>query len=259
MFNNDHDTYSAVGEQLSQYQQENSINEEEEVVEETLEDIEEISEPEVEDVPEEDEAPTSYIIDGEEVSIDQIKEWKNAGLRQSDYTRKTQELASERNRLKDAQTLYDYLKGNPNIVEALRQVETNPNIQRTLPSAEKDALQKMQVELQTLKIDNQIKDLHNRYGDFDENKLFQTATERNIMDLEVVLQSMLYSQGTNKAAIEEAKKQLREELEANKEGTKTTVKKGKPKSQPKKAKYTQQEQRVAEGLGMTIEDYLKWR
>lgn len=37
-----------------------------------------------------------YDIDGEEVSSDQLKEWKSNGLMQADYTRKTQELADSR-------------------------------------------------------------------------------------------------------------------------------------------------------------------
>lgn len=37
-----------------------------------------------------------YDIDGEEVSSDQLKEWKSNGLMQADYTRKTQELADNR-------------------------------------------------------------------------------------------------------------------------------------------------------------------
>lgn len=37
-----------------------------------------------------------YEIDGEEVSSDQLKEWKSNGLMQADYTRKTQELADSR-------------------------------------------------------------------------------------------------------------------------------------------------------------------
>ncbi len=37
-----------------------------------------------------------YDLDGEEVSSDQLKEWKSNGLMQADYTRKTQELADSR-------------------------------------------------------------------------------------------------------------------------------------------------------------------
>ena len=35
-------------------------------------------------------------LDGEEVSLDQLKEWKSNGLMQADYTRKTQSLADDR-------------------------------------------------------------------------------------------------------------------------------------------------------------------
>ena len=40
-----------------------------------------------------------YELDGEEVSSDQLKEWKSNGLMQADYTRKTQELAESKKTL----------------------------------------------------------------------------------------------------------------------------------------------------------------
>lgn len=40
-----------------------------------------------------------YELDGEEVSSDQLKEWKSNGLMQADYTRKTQELAESKKAL----------------------------------------------------------------------------------------------------------------------------------------------------------------
>ena len=57
--------------------------------------------------------PTTFNIDGiGEVTADQIKEWKNGNMRQSDYTRKTQDLAKERAEHKDALELYSYLRSN---------------------------------------------------------------------------------------------------------------------------------------------------
>ena len=58
--------------------------------------------PEVEESATEEEAQSAetdlfyYDLDGEEVSSDQLKEWKSNGLMQADYTRKTQELADSR-------------------------------------------------------------------------------------------------------------------------------------------------------------------
>ena len=40
-----------------------------------------------------------YELDGEEVSSDQLREWKSGGLKQADYTRKTQELAESKKTL----------------------------------------------------------------------------------------------------------------------------------------------------------------
>lgn len=66
-------------------------DEQEEIVEELEEETEEVHE--------ELEEELYFDIDGEEVSLEQLKEWKNNGLMQSDYTRKTQALADERKTL----------------------------------------------------------------------------------------------------------------------------------------------------------------
>lgn len=66
-------------------------DDEEEIVEELEEETEEVHE--------EDEEELFYELDGEEVSLNQLREWKNNGLMQSDYTRKTQVLADERKAL----------------------------------------------------------------------------------------------------------------------------------------------------------------
>lgn len=63
---------------------------EEEVVDELEEETEEVHE---------DDEELFYELDGEEVSLNQLKEWKNNGLMQSDYSRKTMKLAEERKAL----------------------------------------------------------------------------------------------------------------------------------------------------------------
>lgn len=66
----------------------------EEVVEVEAEESEETEDNEDENSEKEE---VLYIdLDGEEVSLDQIKEWKSNGLMQADYTRKTQTLADDR-------------------------------------------------------------------------------------------------------------------------------------------------------------------
>lgn len=47
-------------------------------------------------IEDDDEGPGYYLIDGEQVTQDQIKDWKNGALRQSDYSKKTMDLAEQR-------------------------------------------------------------------------------------------------------------------------------------------------------------------
>ena len=74
------------------------VNVDDSADDEEYEVVEELEE-EAEEVHEEDEEELFYELDGEEVSLNQLKEWKNNGLMQSDYTRKTQALADERKAL----------------------------------------------------------------------------------------------------------------------------------------------------------------
>lgn len=254
-------TNYAVGDVMSEFEEVDTQDTEsmdeptEDFAEEEVEDIEDVEDDETA------EEPSSYLIDGEEYSLEDLREWKNAGLRQSDYTRKTQELAAERERLKDATTLYNYLRDNPGIVNAIQQMEKNPSIVNSLPSKDKEALTQVQIELQTMKIDRELAELHQKYGDFDEDALFRTANEKNIRDLETVVQSMLYNSKASVDAVEEAKRQLQEELETNKKATRTAVNRKTSAKGSKSAgsKLTEQEARVAKMLGLSEAEYKKWK
>jgi hypothetical protein len=73
-----------------------------------------------------------YEIDGEEVSAKQLQEWKNDGLMQADYTRKTQELADSR---KDFEAKEQELSTKQSeLNDKLAQV--NAMIEEETPSAE---------------------------------------------------------------------------------------------------------------------------
>lgn len=69
-------------------------------------DSEELETAEIEASEADDEAEESYFveIDGEEIDLNDIKKWKDGHLMQSDYTRKTQELADQRKTLEAEQS-----------------------------------------------------------------------------------------------------------------------------------------------------------
>ena len=228
---------------------------------------EEIDEPESaqedNDETNEEERQSSFDIEGiGTVTADEIKEWRNSGLRQSDYTRKTQELAQQREELKDAAAVYDYLKAHPYLVDSIKQAERNPQFNQIAPSAEKDAIRGLQYQVQSMRVDSELQSLHEKYGDFDEDALFRTATENKTNNLEMVLKSMMYESKPDTSTVEQLKKQLRDELKAELEQNRDTVstvvtnKSSKRRSTPR---LTKEEKHVAEMMGMTPSEYNKWK
>lgn len=89
------DTESVTDESITENPEEKPVEEIDENQE--ADESEQTEDGEVEDLEEEE---ALYIdLDGEEVSLDQVKDWKANGLMQADYTRKTQALADDRKSL----------------------------------------------------------------------------------------------------------------------------------------------------------------
>ena len=230
-------------------------NDDDEIIEETDEPEDSSEDNDASD----EEAGQSFNIEGiGTVTADEIREWRNSGLRQSDYTRKTQELAQQREELKDASAIYEYLKAHPYLVDSIKQAERNPQFNQIAPSAEKDAIRGLQYQVQSMKVDSELQSLHERYGDFNEDELFRIATENKTNNLEMVLKSMMYNDKPSTSAIEEAKRQLKAELEQDRDTVSTIVtnKSFKKRNTPKLSK---EEKHVAEMMGMTPREYAKWK
>jgi len=92
-------------------------------------------------------APSMYDIDGEQVTADQIKQWKQGHLMQSDYTRKMQELSTQREALKPLEETMSYLRTNPDKAQLLYntlygQQEVDP-VQARLQQTESLALTRL--------------------------------------------------------------------------------------------------------------------
>lgn len=66
-----------------------------------------------------EEKPDTVIIDGVEVTLEQLKEWRDQGLMLDDYTRKTMEVSNQRKELlqekKDFQTLAQDIADDPHL------------------------------------------------------------------------------------------------------------------------------------------------
>jgi hypothetical protein len=62
----------------------------------------------------------TFVIDGETLTSDQVREMKKGYLRQADYTKKTQELAAARQALEPLQKFDQFLAANPHVHQAVK-------------------------------------------------------------------------------------------------------------------------------------------
>lgn len=137
-------------------------------------------------------------IDGAEHQVT-LEELQQGYQRQADYTRKTQELASERQRLQQAETIVNALEADPQgTLDALGGalgVQGNPRTQDDTswededPTTQRVAQLEAQVAHQAKThrqqaLDKEVTRLKGVYGEFDERELFQHALNNKIANLE---------------------------------------------------------------------------
>lgn len=72
------------------------LNESTEESDDEPESLDDVEDDQPEDADDDEGGPETYLIDGEEVTAEQLKEWRESGLRTADYQRKTQVLAEQR-------------------------------------------------------------------------------------------------------------------------------------------------------------------
>ena len=156
-------------------------------------------------------------VDGAEqrVSLDELRDGYQ---RQSDYTRKTQELASERQRLEQAEAIVSSLESDPEgTLKALGDAfgisaipGENPEVSGSMWDTEDSETTKRLTELEgrvkgydrlhkKQALEKQVTSLKNKYGDFDEKELFQHALRNKIGNLEAAITHMRYNDVASKA------------------------------------------------------------
>lgn len=197
------------------------------------------------------------------VKPEDIVEWQKGYLRQSDYTKKTTEIARQREETAVAVELFEYLQGNPQLVEILKAAEQDPNLRSivTAPSQEAGMMRGIMYQQLSDQLDKQVAEIKLKYNDpnLDEVTLYNTAAQMNVKDLDFVYKAMKFNSAPNESVLkEQAKKELQAELEKNKHITKTIVTPTSNKQQPKVV-LTDREKSVAKGMGLSEEEYLKWR
>ena len=196
-------------------------------------------------------------------TVDELKEFRNGYLRQSDYTRKTQELARQRQEAQDALELYDYLRDNPQMVEALMKMDNGANAQTIQRATPENAMMQQIIHTQkAMEIEMRLNELKSKYGnDIDEVALFQKANQLKTNDLEFVYKALQYDNllAEKQHAQQTAANSLQAEIDANKKAVSTIVSPRQSNVVTQTPTLSADEKRVAALMGLSESDYLKWK
>lgn len=209
--------------------------------------------------------PTSYNIDGEDFTIDQIREFRNSGLRQSDYSQKVQEVEKIKQEAKDALELQNYLKSNPELLQALREKEQALGLDKETKTKDLDPVQaeikELKQQLRIQAIEKELNDIMANDPSVKDVELLKTAN-----DLKVDLKTAYYyNKGKNadayiKAEVAKMKEQLLQEIKTNNGTTKTLITNG-DVTNDTDTNYglSEIEKAMATKLGMEYSEYAKYK
>lgn len=217
----------------------------------------------------------SIEIDGiGKVTLDEIKEWKQGYLRQSDYTRKTQHIASKERELSEAVQVYEWLKANPHIARRLTETDDDnvePQAQRVAQTIDPlyQKIASLESQYASDRLDREISRLKGIYPDFNEVQVLNESMRLGIPDLEFVHRALRANAPqsheqpvTPQKSQEQIEKEIREkilaELKQNALNT-TTIIGGNDVPPTQTINITPEEKRIADAFGMTVDEYVKWR
>ena len=212
-----------------------------EVPSDAPESTESVSEPQVEEIPaEKEETP-------QKPSKEEIEQMYKEYFGEPEV--KEPELDEE---TQSAIELYKYLE-----------MEGYSNLNNYVPDEVTKRLQQMEDYIQEQQYNAYIKELQDKYSDFDEDKVLEYAEKHEVLDLEVAYKAMK-SDSIKEPNIDELKEQIRkellEELKQNSLNTQSIVGGNSQKPiETQEVNLSAKEQRIARAMGMTLEEYAKWR
>lgn len=224
-------------------------------------------------------------IDGVELTVDEIKEYKKGYMRNKDYTQKTQALSEQRREVQDAIDVYNYLRENPDAARLLAEGGSMSSTTSESIDPTESRIRKLERELADSKIQNEIVKLEARFPDFDARTVLEFASKERIADLEsayyaVMGREVLSKKGTPKDVTEkvvdsapidteaiknemyeELKKQILEEIKAEEDtGTLISTTNAPLTGTIKEKKLTPAQKEVANKFrSIDAETYLKYR
>ena len=239
---------------------------EEEIVEETVEttEVEEAEVPTDEEIVDEvvedttPSTPQTYNVNGQDLTIEELQ---TGYMRQQDYIAQREELNALREQNKQALELVEYLRKNPNLANKLLEEDNVDNNAVNVVNPLTERIEKLERERYVERMNNQIEMLKMKYKDFNEVDVLNKAVQMNTPDLEFVYHGMRGAKIDDIIA-QQVKEQLakaQEDMVKNTQATRTVVGKTSDVEPTTTYNLTQQEMRVADLMGISYEEYAKYK
>jgi phage I-like protein len=202
---------------------------------------------------------TFFEIDGEKLTPEQIKEYRQGYLRQGDYTKKTQEIASLRKQNEQAVQLYEYLNSKPELIQKLRELDSEEVEELQNVYKQQDpVVNELSLKVKSMEINHELEMLKVNDPNLNEIEILNLATEKTmpVKDAYVMWKGMNF----DKLLKEQLAKQSANLTEQIKKGqTVTTLMNTNEKSSSGSFGLSQTEMTMADKLGMTYEEYARWK
>lgn len=201
-----------------------------------------------------------YDIDGDKFTKEQILEWKNSSMTSRDFLLQKQEIEKMKSENKDALELFGYLKNKPDLVKKLYELDSEaPKISSTNPYDGR--IKELEDRFVYMGIERELEDISSKDKDVNKIELLNIATQNNCS----VTNAYAIWRGNNlekilEKRLQEQSKNITKNMKQNNAVTKTPISETDGNNDVKSTfGLTEQELLFANKLGMTPEEYKKWK
>lgn len=201
-----------------------------------------------------------FEIDGEKLTPQQIKEFRQGYLRQSDYTKKTQEIANLRNQNKEALELYEYFRANPHLAQKL--AESDDEGAKDISKVYKPTdpkIAELDTKFKVMEINHELDLLKMQDPNMNEIEILTLANEKAmpIKDAYTLWRGLNFDKIMKETLAKQSANLTQQIKKSN--STVTTLINPNDKTNDNNFGLSDAEMRMAEKLEMTYEEYKKWR
>lgn len=207
---------------------------------------------------EQDNTSAEYDIDGEKFTLEQLREFKQGHMRQSDYTKKTQEVSNFRKENQEAIELYNFIRDNPEMARKLAEFSQEEGAQS--PGVTDPTIQNMQTELFSMKLQTQLTNITAKDSMVNDIDLLTICAERgcDADEAYTIWRGQNFDKIMEKKMAEKSAK-LTEDIKKNGIVTKTLASGGKITNTDATTQLSQAELDYCAKADIEPAEYLKWK